>query len=814
MSYINFESSRVKEAERKQKMEEIDAVMKKGSDDESEEDEWVEKFVVPDEPFVEKLFDKVTAGKSHSRQNEDKFCLKTDDSQEKQEEGKVLLERDEWMTLPGLFPSTSHKRLQLQSGRMSKAEEQRQEERYLLNTLGQSDRELNPYWKDGGTGLPYGRKDKEQLIKESEMSPAKSVGDRGVGWLRRALKRAEEQAADEGRSVEDVAAERWGSLQKLKTMLAEAEEKSRSHGRHELSRNECERNKLEDRKRKGTYHRDRTKRAVVGQSTKSCHEHEHDKSHTNSDSFQKSRTDDISDRKHDKQDSLSLGRRTLYAFQKPEEEIDVSGRQSTSYQDFSGLEVGGISVLNTCKSSVASGNWRKKISDNVKAPVNPSSSKESKRMRVQSSSSELEYEEEKSAEIAHILTDKEMNDLGAKLVKAEILGNETLAKELKKKLDAARIARARKVTGTVNTAGPEEVETVILTRTDSRGFVHPLQRAGQHVEPVGGRRRKQKMETHSDGKRVRYYADDDKYSLKDLFEREKLGTAEDQNKMFSKLAAKGVGHTDSEYDMDDIFAEQAQLKESDGKVQSRERGQAIREHKMIDKVLKNCNWCFDSKEMIKHLVVAIGNKVYVCLPPHQSLTEGHCLIVPMYHTSCGTQLDEDVWSEMQTFRKTLTSMFMEKLDLDVVFFETAVYLQKFPHMILECVPMPRETGDLAPIYFKKAILECETEWATNKKLVDLKGKNVRRAIPKGLPYFAVDFGLESGFAHVIEDEKMFPKNFAQEIIGGMLDLDHSLWRKQRRENFDMQRKKVLQFAEWWKTYDFTVKKEKYSSDSD
>jgi hypothetical protein len=45
-------------------------------------------------------------------------------------------------------------------------------------------------------------------------------------------------------------------------------------------------------------------------------------------------------------------------------------------------------------------------------------------------------------------------------------------------------------------------------------------------------------------------------------------------------------------------------------------------------------------------------------------------------------------------------MFLEKLDLDVVFFETAMYLQKFPHMILECIPMPRETGDLAPIYFK------------------------------------------------------------------------------------------------------------------
>jgi len=65
------------------------------------------------------------------------------------------------------------------------------------------------------------------------------------------------------------------------------------------------------------------------------------------------------------------------------------------------------------------------------------------------------------------------------------------------------------------------------------------------------------------------------------------------------------------------------------------------------------------------------------------------------------------------------------------------------------------------LILQKAILECETEWATNKKLVDLSGKDVRRAVPKGLPYFAVDFGLDSGFAHVIEDEKMFPKNFAQ-----------------------------------------------------
>jgi Protein similar to CwfJ C-terminus 2 len=53
------------------------------------------------------------------------------------------------------------------------------------------------------------------------------------------------------------------------------------------------------------------------------------------------------------------------------------------------------------------------------------------------------------------------------------------------------------------------------------------------------------------------------------------------------------------------------------------------------------------------------------------------------------------------------------------------------------------------------------EWATNVKLVNLAPKGLRRSIPKGLPYFAVNFGDEDGFGHVIEDENSFPPNFAQ-----------------------------------------------------
>ena len=58
-------------------------------------------------------------------------------------------------------------------------------------------------------------------------------------------------------------------------------------------------------------------------------------------------------------------------------------------------------------------------------------------------------------------------------------------------------------------------------------------------------------------------------------------------------------------------------------------------------------------------------------------------------------------------------------------------------------------------------MECESEWSNNKKVVDLAGRDVRKAVPKGLPYFSVDFGMQSGYAHVIEDKRLFPNNFGQ-----------------------------------------------------
>ncbi|XP_060575172.1 CWF19-like protein 2 [Ruditapes philippinarum] len=388
-----------------------------------------------------------------------------------------------------------------------------------------------------------------------------------------------------------------------------------------------------------------------------------------------------------------------------------------------------------------------------------------------------------------------MNDLGAKIVKAEIMGNEEQAAKLKAQLEAAREAKknAPAVPQGQGRKKHDDDDFVTLTRTDRSGLARPVPDSQHPVESGGKRRRKkQKIETHTgkQGERTQYFDDDDKFDLKTLVEREKMGTAEDQNQMFARLAGRAAQKTDDDFQVDDVFLSKANRKQSESILEQKDKAAAIYEHKKMAASLEKCRFCFGN--VPKHLIIAIGTKVYLCLPNNKSLSEGHCLIVPMQHVASGTTVDEDVWSEIQVFRRTLTKMFADR-DEDVVFMETSMKLKQFPHMCIECVPMDKEVGDLAPIYFKKAIQESESEWSQNKKVVDLSQKDIRHSVPKGFPYFAVDFGNQGGFAHVIEDEIKFPYYFGKEIIGGMIDADHRLWKKPPKENFDEQKKSTLVF---------------------
>ncbi|CAL1548336.1 unnamed protein product [Lymnaea stagnalis] len=802
------------------------------------------------------------------------------------------LQRESWMEAPiDLIPTTSRQELR-DIIRQQKEESKRETEK--INQPGQHALELNPYWRDGGKGLPEEQPEKKSLL------PLASAGDGGVSWLRKAYSRCKDQAKEKGRSLEEVAAERWGSLKKLESMLAEAELKQKRNNRrpqreerdekrdrerqrwydsrsreseHKKNRerqkgNEWEKNREEKNEKRNTYsenyREERDKDRMSNKSSRERRDHSKDREYNRRerdefDDKQRSSADakkefrfqrpgsDSEEESHKSRHSISksshyiekdLGRKST--FMKPSElesedrhdsrNVDTENRNGRSY-----LRSTGKSTSPDHKAP----RWKKKVAEEVDVRKDKAEEKEKvKRTKTRRKSSspssdssssncesnsgtDHEPSDKDSPQVppAKILTEQELNDLAAKILRAEIMGDNSLAAELKSTLEKARKLRETFKQGQEQATpdfshrrkdnpvkdkkrrgdAGEEDDVVVLSRTSKSGMVRPVVGSSDEWgKRGGGKRRKKNVATHDTiGERTIYFDDDDKLDLKALVEQEKAGTAEDQNAMFARLAGKSQ---DRDLDVDDMFVSKAAQKQNTEQAAMRDRSAAIFEHKKINAAMEKCQRCL--KKIPKHLIIALGSKSYLCLPHHRSLTEGHCLIVPMQHVASATSMDEDIWREMQLFRKSLVQMFTDQ-GQDVVFMETVMHLKHFPHTVIECVPLDKELGDLAPIYFKKAVQEAGPEWSDNKKIYSLSDKDIRHVIPKGFPYFSVDFGLQGGYATVIEDESKFPAYFGREIVGGMLDAEPTLWRNPHKQSFEDQRQKVLQFEQMWRAFDWT-----------
>merc|ERR1712223_1090039 len=82
-------------------------------------------------------------------------------------------------------------------------------------------RELNPNIRREHN-LPVERSSSREEREKSDQQRAPTPA--GNSWIERAYHRIKEQAEREGKSVEEVAKERWGSLDKFKSLLGKIEE--------------------------------------------------------------------------------------------------------------------------------------------------------------------------------------------------------------------------------------------------------------------------------------------------------------------------------------------------------------------------------------------------------------------------------------------------------------------------------------------------------------------------------------------------------------------------------------------------------------
>lgn len=187
--------------------------------------------------------------------------------------------------------------------------------------------------------------------------------------------------------------------------------------------------------------------------------------------------------------------------------------------------------------SVRQSNWRKNTkAENLPTKMQTRSSSSSNSSRSSSPEDTKEPETQPASvqtSRSEFLTDQQMNELGAKILKAEILGDDEMVEELRTKLERARqyrvehkelflaksLERRQNLNSTKNKRNDDQ-EGIVLTSSNSKGLSRPVTKLHSENDLWGGasgrKTKKQKVETHSAGERVRYFADDDKYDIKQM----------------------------------------------------------------------------------------------------------------------------------------------------------------------------------------------------------------------------------------------------------------------------------------------------------
>jgi hypothetical protein len=400
-----------------------------------------------------------------------------------------------------------------------------------------------------------------------------------------------------------------------------------------------------------------------------------------------------------------------------------------------------------------------------------------KNMKKPEESSDLKWKKEPSATVAtpstpqvssipHIQHSKlnlldmeaDLNKLSGKALKAQLMGDMDTYNELNSKIEQIR--------NLLKQGNHDDV--VVLPEFDSRG------------------NKITKKLTES-------------ANLDDLvLEMKQNGSHEDvMYQSFDKL------DTDDQYDSIGNESMKSKKRKRDDE-ENKLRKKQINEYNKMKSIGDTCTLCYNSPKMKKYLIIALGEKAYLAIPPFGSLLKNHCIISTFEHRIAMNQCDEDEWNEIIKFKSSLKKMF-SSIGKDVLFIETVTSynMKKQLHSFMECIPISYEDMEVAPGYFKKAILDSDSEWSQNQKLIDTRGKGIARSIPKDFPYFHVEFSLNGGYAHVIEDWTKFPYYFGREIVAGIMDLPLNLI-KEREETEEKEKSQVLEFLQLFEKFDWTT----------
>ena len=398
-----------------------------------------------------------------------------------------------------------------------------------------------------------------------------------------------------------------------------------------------------------------------------------------------------------------------------------------------------------------------------------------------------EVMEEKAVPAAPVVVDlTSLNRMKAQLMKAKIRNSPDVSK-LEAEYNEAMAAYS----------GTSEPGVVVLGKMDNR--------------MLAGTRGEVKSIDNKRGRERGLVEENEDMSIEDMVREERRTRGQvggEGMKAAERIAKDGKFDDDLDY-MDENANKLAKRVQ---KSETNLKNAAISDFQKMNRIIDSCQLCHQSDKNQSPVapIIALATRVYLTVPTEPELSEGGAVIVPIEHKTNLLECDEDEWEEIRNFMKSLTRMYHDQ-GRDVMFYENAAAPQRKMHAAMQVVPLPYSLGDTAPAFFKEAILSSDEEWTQHKKLIDTSARArdglgklaFRRSIAKEMPYFHAWFTMDGGLGHIVEDSNRWPRGdlFAREVIGGMLDIEPDVIKKQGR--WSRGDKRLEGFKKRFRKFDWT-----------
>ncbi|KAF2686447.1 hypothetical protein K458DRAFT_485724 [Lentithecium fluviatile CBS 122367] len=387
------------------------------------------------------------------------------------------------------------------------------------------------------------------------------------------------------------------------------------------------------------------------------------------------------------------------------------------------------------------------------------------------------------------LSQTELNKLKAQMMKAKMKGAANAA-DLEAQYNAA-------LAGGVNSSASN---VVVLNAMDNRML-------------AGGREGEVVELTNKRGRERGLVVENEDMSIEDMVRQERR-TKNQVGGEGMLLAEKIAKDSKFDNDLDYLDENAAKLATRAPKSSLNLRNTAISDYHRTNRILDSCPLCHHEDKSPPQPpvapIVSLATRVFLTLPTEPEISTGGAVIVPIQHRTNLLECDDDEWEEIRNFMKCLTRMYHAQ-GRDVLFYENAANPGRKLHAAMNAVPIPFELGETAPAYFREAILTSDAEWSQHKPIIDtLKAAKTthgkaafRKSLAREMPYFHVWFELDGGMGHIVEDERRWPRSdlFAREVLGGMLDVEMEVVKRQGR--WVKGDRRVEGWKKGWRKFDWT-----------